>query len=318
MIDTPATVNAAPPEVSPRVARRPAAPGGRRAEADPARRLPGSRLYCRPPDHGSGSVRRLNFTDMPTSRRKSAGPARARTAPETPREDSPAQPGGRAPPRASPWRASRERLRDRQVKREAVIRAAAHAFNRKGYHNTSLDDIAAALEVSKPTVYYYVSNKEQLLFECFVAGIEPIRTACREVRLLKAPARERLKAVLRHYGEAVASEFGWCMVRAEDQDLSPAMSGHIKSLKSEIDQGIRRLLREGAQDGSIHPCDPKMAAFALAGALNWIAHWYRESQSLNGAEIAEAFIAVFENGLMPRTRVENTRATRPLNARLAR
>ena len=61
------------------------------------------------------------------------------------------------------------------------------------------------------------------------------------------------------------------------------MSGHIKALKSEIDQGIRRLIREGVQDGSIHPCDPKMTAFALAGALNWIAHWYRENQSMTGA-----------------------------------
>ena len=221
-------------------------------------------------------------------------------------------------PRESPWRASRERLRDRQVKREAVIRAAAHAFNRKGYHNTSLDDIAAALEVSKPTVYYYVSNKEQLLFECFVAGIEPIRAAFRDVRPLKELARNRLKAVLRHYGQAVASEFGWCMVRAEDQDLSPAMSGHIKALKSESDQGIRRLLREGVQDGSIHPCDPKMTAFALAGALNWIAHWYHESQSLSGAQIAEAFITVFESGLMPRPGAAGTRATRRMSARPAR
>src|SRR6185312_7279816 len=104
----------------------------------------------------------------------------------------------------SPWRASRERVREREVKREAVIRAAAHAFNRKGYHNTSLDDIAAALDVTKPTVYYYVSNKEQLLFECFIAGIEEIRAAFRETRSLVVPARERLKAVLRHYGTAVA------------------------------------------------------------------------------------------------------------------
>ena len=116
------------------------------------------------------------------------------------------------------------------------------------------------------------------------------------------PARERLNAVLRQYATAVASEFGWCMVRAEDQDLSPAMSSHIKALKSEIDQGIRRLIREGVQDGSIHPCDPKMTAFALAGALNWIAHWYRENQSMTAAEIAEAFIAVFDNGLQPRRR----------------
>lgn len=202
---------------------------------------------------------------------------------------------------ASPWRGSRQRRRDRELKRDAVIHTAAREFNRKGYHNTSLDDIATALEVTKPTVYYYVTNKEQLLFECFVAGVEQIRAAFRAVRNLPVPARERLSAVLRHYGEAVASEFGWCMVRAEDQDLSPAMSRHIKQLKSEIDHGIRRLIRDGVQDGSIAPCDPKMAAFALAGALNWIAHWYREDRSLTGAEIADAFVAIFEGGLRPRS-----------------
>jgi AcrR family transcriptional regulator len=224
-----------------------------------------------------------------------------------PKAGSPQAPSlaARADSAASPWRASRERLRDREIKRDAVIRAAARAFNRKGYHNTSLDDIAAALEVTKPTVYYYVSNKEQLLFECFVTGIEEIRAAFREARSLQVSGGERLKAVLRRYGEAVTSEFGWCMVRVEDQDLSPDMSAHIKAMKSEIDQGIRRLLREGVQDGSIHPCDPKMTAFALAGALNWIAHWYRESQSMTGAEIAGAFIEVFESGLRPRSEIPN-------------
>jgi len=224
-----------------------------------------------------------------------------------------------APASPSPWRASRERRRDRELKREAVIRAAAHAFNRKGYHNTSLDDIAATLEVTKPTVYYYVSNKEQLLFQCFLAGVEQIRAAFRDVKDLHLPARERLSAVLRHYGEAVASEFGWCMVRAEDQDLSPAMSRHIKALKSEIDQGIRRLIREGVQDGSIEPCDPKMTAFALAGALNWIAHWYRENQSLTGAQIAQAFVDIFEVGLRPRSASQSaTRAPQRRRVRIAR
>src|SRR2546422_6920381 len=90
--------------------------------------------------------------------------------------------------RTSPWRASRERLRDREVKREAVIRAAAQAFNRKGYHNTSLDDIAAALEVTKPTVYYYVTSKEQLLFQCFVAGGEPNTVAVPGGNCLDMPA----------------------------------------------------------------------------------------------------------------------------------
>ena len=237
------------------------------------------------------------------------------------RRNSPLSAGKASPAAASPWRGNRERRRDRELKRDAVIRAAAREFNRKGYHNTSLDDIAAALEVTKPTVYYYVTSKEQLLFECFVAGVERIRAAFRAVRELAVPARERLNAVLHHYGEAVASEFGWCMVRAEDQDLAPAMSRHIKSLKSEIDQGIRRLIREGIQDGSIEPCDPKMTAFALAGALNWIAHWYREDQSLTPAQIAGAFVTVFEGGLRPRRgalRVEPRTRRRRARGALAR
>jgi len=203
-------------------------------------------------------------------------------------------------PAASPWRSRRKTRADRGLKREAVIRAAARAFNARGFHNTALDDIAATLGVTKPTLYYYVANKEQLLFECFCAGLEPVRAAFSEARASGKPARARLQGVLLRYAQAIASEFGWCMVRAEDQDLSDEMRAHVKALKSEIDQGIRRLLREGIADGSIGECDPKMTAFALAGALNWIAHWYRDSQPHSAAQVADAFVTLFENGLRPR------------------
>src|ERR1700679_3627793 len=80
----------------------------------------------------------------------------------------------------SPWR-GRQGAQARDSKRDAVILAAARAFNNHGYHNTSLDDIAGELEVTKPTLYYYVKNKEQLLFECFRTGLEPIRAAFRDI-----------------------------------------------------------------------------------------------------------------------------------------
>ncbi len=206
-----------------------------------------------------------------------------------------------ATPAASPWRNRRKARSDRGIKREAVIRAAARAFNARGFHNTTLDDIAGALEVTKPTLYYYVENKEQLLFECFRAGLEPIRAAIRETGAGTVQARARLRVVLLRYAQAIASEFGWCMVRAEDQDLGAAMQKHVKALKSEIDQGIRRLIREGIADGSIGACDPKMTSFALAGALNWIAHWYRDDQSLSAEQVAERFVSLFEDGLRPRS-----------------
>jgi AcrR family transcriptional regulator len=205
----------------------------------------------------------------------------------------------RAATQPSPWR-GRQGAEARDSKRDAVILAAARAFNRNGYHNTSLDDIATVLEVTKPTLYYYVKSKEQLLFECFRTGLEPILAAFADIGHSTQPARARLTIVLLRYAEAIASDFGWCMVRAEDLNLSSELQSHVKELKSEIDQGIRRLIREGIADRSIAPCDPKMTAFALAGALNWIAHWYRDNQGLKPADIGNAFVDIFDHGLRPR------------------
>jgi hypothetical protein len=90
------------------------------------------------------------------------------------------------------------------------------------------------------------------------------------------------------------------MVQAENQDLSPAMSRKIKALKSEIDQGLRRLIQQGGSDGSLRRCDPKMAAFAIAGAFNWIAHWYRDDGKLDATDVADKFVELFALGLDPR------------------
>lgn len=204
-----------------------------------------------------------------------------------------------APGRAL-WESAESRPGDRERKREAVILTAARAFRKRGYHNTSLDDIASELNVTKPTVYHYVQNKEQLLFECFRAGLNQIMQGFEEIRGSTESARDRLEYVISRYAEAITSDFGWCMVQAENQDLSQAMSGKVKALKSEIDQGIRRLIKEGQLDGSIRKCDAKITAFALAGALNWVAYWFRSDEALSAADIAKRFVDLFDLGLRPR------------------
>src|SRR5688572_31536883 len=199
----------------------------------------------------------------------------------------------------SPW-AGRRRSRDFDLKREAVILAAARAFARRGYHNTSLDDLAASLQVTKPTLYLYVPNKEAILFECFRAGLDQITTTLDDCEKADGPARARLFAFIRGYAAAIVGDFGWCMLRAEDQHLGMAMSRRIKLLKAGIDRRMRALIDAGVADGSIRPCDTRMTAFALAGALNWMGHWYREDASLKPAEIADRFIDVFNRGLRGR------------------
>jgi AcrR family transcriptional regulator len=208
----------------------------------------------------------------------------------------------RAPitPSASPWEARRRPREARALKREAVILAAARAFRERGYHNTSLDDLAASLKVTKPTLYLYVPNKEAILFECFRAGLDPLLQTLDECERAQGPARERLFAFIRGYATAIVGDFGWCMLRAEDQHLGITMSRRIKLLKAGIDKRMRALIEAGVADGSIRDCDPKMTAFALAGALNWMGHWYREDATLKPPEIADRFIDFFNRGLRGR------------------
>jgi AcrR family transcriptional regulator len=198
---------------------------------------------------------------------------------------------------ASPWEAGRKRGQGRALKRDAVILAAARAFREHGYHKTSLDDLAASLKVTKPTLYLYMPNKEAILFECFRAGLAPLQAALKDCESAGGPARERLFAFIRAYAAAIVGDFGWCMLRAEDQHLGAAMSRRIKLLKAGIDKRMRALIEAGVADGSIRACDTRMTAFALAGALNWMGHWYREDASLKPLEIADRFIDVFNKGL---------------------
>jgi AcrR family transcriptional regulator len=199
----------------------------------------------------------------------------------------------------SPWEGGR-RPREHALKREAVIIAAARAFAARGYHNTSLDGLAASLKVTKPTLYLYVQNKEAMLFECFRAGLAQIQSTLEECEQAPGPARERLFAFIRGYASAIVGDYGWCMLRAEDQHLGAVMSRRIKLLKAGIDRRMRALIEAGVADGSIRPCDTKMTAFALAGALNWMGHWYREDASLKPLEIADRFIDFFNRGLRGR------------------
>ena len=199
----------------------------------------------------------------------------------------------------SPWEGGR-RPREHALKREAVIVAAARAFAARGYHNTSLDGLAASLKVTKPTLYLYVQNKEAMLFECFRAGLAQIQATLEECERAPGPARERLFAFIRGYAAAIVGDYGWCMLRAEDQHLGAVMSRRIKLLKAGIDRRMRALIEAGVADGSIRPCDTKMTAFALAGALNWMGHWYREDASLKPHEIADRFIDFFNRGLRGR------------------
>lgn len=200
----------------------------------------------------------------------------------------------------SPFRTPAERIAQRERKREAVLRAAVRMFNSRGFHTTSLDDVAASLGISKPTIYHYLGNKDQVLLECVTRGVEQLRTAADAAHAEAGTGFDRLRIFLCRYAEIIMDDFGRCVIRTADEQLSDESSTRFRALKREIDSAMQALIAEGVADGSIAPTNVKLTAFTLAGALNWPARWHRPDGRLPADEVASQMVDILMRGLAPR------------------
>lgn len=200
----------------------------------------------------------------------------------------------------SPWTPVSKREVQRQAKRDAVLQAAAQLFNERGFHATSLDDIAARLNVSKPTLYYYVKNKDQILIECVRQGLQMTIDGIEDSRAAGGKMIDQLMACMRVYARIVTMDFGMCLIRVGDEELPPESRKELRRLKSGIDMAFRRLVAAAVAEGSLAPCDPKMTAFVIAGALSWIGRWYQPGGEYTPEQIAEQCIATLCHGVLRR------------------
>ena len=221
-----------------------------------------------------------------------APPSTPRTAPK---------PGARRPralAQPSPWPQAPEREQQREAKRNAVLSTAAQMFNERGFHATSLDDIAARLQVSKPTLYYYVKNKDEILLECVKKGLHLILEGIEASRQAGGNAVDQLRACMQVYADIVTQPFGMCIIRIGDEEVPEPSRTELRRMKSEIDQAFRRLVAQGVQEGTLAPCDPKMTAFVIAGALSWIGRWYQSGGEYSAAQVAEQCIGTLMHGVL--------------------
>jgi len=220
--------------------------------------------------------------EVPASRSTPAKKRRPRAAPAAP----------------SPWAGAGERLRQREAKRNAVLTTAAELFNERGFHATSLDDIAARLHVSKPTLYYYVKNKDEILLACVSKGLAMTLAGIEASRAAGGNTLEQLRACMQVYADIVMQPFGMCLIRVGDEEVPEPARTELRRLKSEIDLAFRRLVAQGVEEGLLHPCDPKMTAFVIAGALSWIGRWYQPQGSYAPEDVARQCIETLLRGVL--------------------
>lgn len=200
---------------------------------------------------------------------------------------------------ASPshWKAFASRRRDPATKREAVLQTAAQLFLEKSFGRTSLKDVADRLNITKPALYHYFRNKEQILLGCYRLGTGMIEEILNEIAAQCGTGLEKVEAFIYSYANVMTINFGRCVMRLDEGDLSSDALAEVRTYKRKIDRRLRVFIQEGIADGSIAPCDAKIAAFAIAGAVNWICQWYEPEGSLSAEQIASEFARTLTRGL---------------------
>lgn len=158
------------------------------------------------------------------------------------------------------------------------MRAASTLFISRGFRGTSLDDIAASLGVTKPTLYYYITNKEEILFECVQRGLDALRAGIDETTRRGIDGRDKLKAALQQYASIVTSEFGLCVIRVGEEPLAEPRRREFRAAKARIDAEFQVLIEEAMARGTVAHGDATMAAYSVVGALDGIGRWYRPDQ----------------------------------------
>jgi AcrR family transcriptional regulator len=202
----------------------------------------------------------------------------------------------------SHWKAFADRRRDPETKREAVLQTAAHLFLEKSYSRTSMNDVALRLNITKPALYHYFANKEEILIECYRLGSAMIEEILNQIASHGGTGIEKVAAFIYSYANVMTVNFGRCVMRMDEGDLSSAAFAEVRGYKRKIDRRLRTFIQDGIADGSIAPCDPKIAAFSIAGAVNWICIWYQPNGPLSAKEIATQFARTLTQGLASRKR----------------
>lgn len=179
---------------------------------------------------------------------------------------------------------SRSELRD--AKRDAMLREASMSFNRRGFHGTSLDDVAQQLGVTKAALYYYFPNKQAMLKACFDLVMEAAFANLERAKKEGKTGREKLRLILTYFLEYIINDLNVSVTIMEEDTLSPDDMAAVKAERDRFEYALRELIREGIKDGSIVPCDPKLAVLTLLGTLNFVPRWFKPDGQWTSSQLA--------------------------------
>jgi AcrR family transcriptional regulator len=184
---------------------------------------------------------------------------------------------------------------DRRIE---ILKSAAAAFRRRGYHGASVDEIASALEMTKGNLYYYFRNKEEILFACHDYSLDVLLALMQDVQAGGARPDAKLRRLILAFVHLMLDELQGTALTLDLQALSPSLQRRIIAKRDRFDRGLREIVQQGIDSGLFRPGDPKMIGFAIMGAVNWITKWFDPAGPMTSEQIGQRFADYLVGGLL--------------------
>jgi len=175
----------------------------------------------------------------------------------------------------------------KEYKRELILEAAAKLFYEKGFQKTTIDDIGAALGVTKPFIYTYFDNKYSILEQLFDQSYGDLYVDLTQVLSnKKGAAKDRLQQFVKLYVEKnIEYQRFSAIMLEEEKSLSPKKIGDIRRKQRDFDAKLARLIEEGVSNGEFHVSDPMIASLSISGMVRWTHRWYSPQGRLSMEEL---------------------------------
>jgi len=191
--------------------------------------------------------------------------------------------------------------RRRAEREDQLLESATRLFKEKGYHNTSMQDLADALDLQKGSLYYYIDSKEELLRRLLERATSFLALQIDEIYATDLPPREKLRWALQNHGETMMEHLDLVAVYLQEyRNLPPERLSEALAVRKHYEQVLMQILEDGIASGEFRPVNVKMAVLGLLGMLNWTHQWFSPDGEFSAQEVAAMLANLALDGLAKR------------------
>jgi len=190
-----------------------------------------------------------------------------------------------------------------ELQKARMLKAAAQCFNQKGYSGTSLRNVADVLGLTDAALYYYVRNKEELVYLCYVRAAVLGREALDRAEAEGENGMDIMLRYFRYHIEMMVGDRGPIAIMSEIPSLEAAHRDEVLALSRQHSTNFEAVLETGIRDGSIADCNVRMTGNAIMGSINWIPKWYHGDTQL-GRKLVTEFPEILARGLSAKPSID--------------